>query len=108
MWPLLKELDDPELVEKLPTTLLHSRAESSARRYTGAYRHWKSWATTHQLPHFPAQPHRIALHMQSIGDQLESVEAVEAAVNALSCVHGLAGLNPPTRNPLVQETLQRP
>ena len=92
MWPLLKELDDPELaklVEKLPATLLHSRAESSVRKYTGAYRRWKSWATTHQLPHFPAQPHHIVLYLQSIGDQLESVSAAEAAVNALSWVHGL-------------------
>ena len=109
IWTLLKELDDPELVrlaERLPSTLLHSRADSTTKKYTGAYRRWKTWAATHALRHFPAQPHHIALYLQSIGDNLKSVSAAEAAVNALAWVHGLAGLHSPTSNPIVQETLK--
>ena len=39
VWPLLRGLKDPELVSlvgKLPSTLIHSRADSSAKKYTAA------------------------------------------------------------------------
>jgi len=91
------------LAERLPLTLLQSRADSSARKYTGAFRWWKTWAAEQPLP---AQPHHVALYLQSIGDYLESVSAAEAALNALSWVHSLAGLPSPTSNPIVQETFQ--
>ena len=76
VWPLIKDLEDPDLVrlaERLPTTLLHSRAYSTTKKYTGAYRRWKAWAV------FPST---ATLHctVQSIGDNLESVSAAEAAV----------------------------
>ena len=109
VWPLLRGLKDPELVRlvgKLPSTLIHSRADSSAKKYTAAFQRWRTWATTHNIPPFPAQGHHIALYLQSIGECLESVSAAEAAVNAISWVHGLAGLQSPTSNPIVQETLQ--
>ena len=105
----MKELDDPELTrlaERLPLTLLRSRADSSAKKYTGAFRRWKTWAAEHGLQPFPAQPHHVALYLQSIGDYLESVSAAEAAINAISWVHSLAGLPSPTHNPIVQETFQ--
>ena len=40
-WPLLKEFDDTELTRlasQLPATLLKSRADSSVKKYLGAYR----------------------------------------------------------------------
>jgi len=106
----LKEFDDPELIrlaERLPSTLLRSRADSSAKKYTGLFRWWKTWAAERDLQPFPAQPHHVALYLQSIGDYLESVSAVEAAINAISWVHGLAGLPSPTSNPIVQEGIKR-
>ena len=38
IWPMLKELGDPELLrlaKKLPTTVLRSRASSSCKKYIG-------------------------------------------------------------------------
>jgi len=105
----LKEFDDPELIrlaERLPAMLLGSRADSSARKYTGAFQWWKTWAAEHGLQPFPAQSHHVALYLQSIGDYLESVSAVKAAINALSLVHSLPDLPSPTSNPIVQETFQ--
>ena len=109
IWPLLKEFDDPELTRlasELPTTLLKSRADSTVRKYLGAYRHWKTWAMTHKLPSFPAKEHHVVLYLQNIGQRLESRSAAEEAVNALSWVHSLAGLDSPTNQPIVQATLQ--
>ena len=57
MWTTLKDLDDPELLRlarKLPSTVLQSRAISSSRKYTGAFRRWKQWAKDHKLPVFTA------------------------------------------------------
>ena len=108
-WSLLGELDDPELIRlanQLPGTLLQSRAGSSAKKYVGAFKRWKSWASSHRLPTFPAQARYVALYLQHLADQAKSKSAAEEAVNALAWVHGLAGINSPTSNPIVQETLQ--
>ena len=108
-WSLLGELDDPELIRlanQLPGTLLQSRASSSAKKYVGAFKRWKSWASSHRLPTFPAQARYVALYLQHLADQAKSKSAAEEAVNALAWVHGLAGINSPTSNPIVQETLQ--
>ena len=86
--------------------LLRSRAVSTTKKYVGAYRWWKAWAQSHALQRFPAQAHHIALYLQRIGDNIQSVSVAEAAVNALAWVHGLAGLHSLTSNLLVQETLQ--
>ena len=94
------------LANELPTTLLKSRADSSVRKYAGAYRRWRTWALAHKLPALPAKEHHVALYLQSIGQRLESKSAAEEAVNALSWVHSLAGLDSPTDKPIVQTTLQ--
>ena len=43
-WQLLKDLEDPELrylADVLPTTVLHSRANSSTWKYLGAFKRWE-------------------------------------------------------------------
>ena len=108
-WSLLRELDDPDLIRlanQLPDTLLRSRACSSAKKYVGAFKRWKSWATSHHLTSFPAQTHYVALYLQHLAEQTNSKSAAEEAVNALAWVHGLAGINSPANSPIVQETLQ--
>ena len=45
MWSMLKDLEDPELKEladKLPDTILHSRADSTVKKYLGAFKRWKA------------------------------------------------------------------
>ena len=109
VWTTLKELDDPELLRlarKLPTTVLHSRAMSSNRKYAGAFRRWKRWAQEHKLPAFPAKEQHVALYLQYIEDSLKSKAAAEEAVHALNWAHNLAGLESPTQSPLVQTTLE--
>ena len=106
---LLGELDDPELIRlanQLPAMLLQSRACSSANKYVGAFRRWKSWASSHHLPTFPVQAHCVALYLQHLAGQAKFKSAAEEALNALAWVHGLAGIYSPTNSPIVQETLQ--
>ena len=105
----MNDLDDPELKElasQVPGTVLKSRADSSTKKYLGAYRRWRNWATAHKLPAFPASPRHIVLYLQSISNRLQSKSAAEEAVHALAWVHNVAGLQSPTTNPLVQTMLQ--
>ena len=55
-WPLLEEIQDPELkglADKLPKTVLKSRADSTTKKYLGAFRKWKQWALKHGAKSFP-------------------------------------------------------
>ena len=62
--------------------------------------------TAYDLPAFPVKEHHVALYLHSIGQHLEFKSAAEEAVNALSWVHSLMGLESPMEKPTVQATLQ--
>jgi len=84
---MLKDVDDPELkvlASKLPSTILHSRADSTVQKYLRAYRKWKVWAIAHKLNPVPAKPHKSVLHLQHIGEMTSSKSAVEEACNAVA------------------------
>ena len=107
VWGTLKDLDDTDLLRlarELPSTVLQSRAISSSKKYTGAFRCWKQWALGHQLPVFPAKEQHVALYLQYIADVLKSKSA--EAVHALNWVHSLASLDSPAQSSLVQTTLE--
>ena len=108
-WKLLSELKDPELKElasRLLATILHSRANSTVKKYLGAYRRWKSWATAHKMDPVPARPHEFVLYLQHLGEETSSKAAVEEACNALSWVHSSVGLMPITADPFVKAALE--
>ena len=109
-WALLSNLEDPELrrlAQALPATVLRSRADSTTKKYLGAYKRWKTWAYARQgVPSFPVQELHLVLHMQHLSESTESKAAVEEAVHALSWLHGVAGLQPLGGSPLVKATLE--
>ena len=108
-WLLLNELEDPELQElasKLPSTILHSRADSTIKKYLGAFRRWKAWAISHNLIPVPAKPHEVALYLQHLAEESGSKSAVEEACNALAWIHSTAGLSSPSSHPFVKATLE--
>jgi len=105
----LEELQDPmlqELARKLPNTVLHSRADSTAKKYLGTFGRWKLWASQHQFPVLPAKPAYVALYLQHIGVEVQSKSAAEEVCNALARLQSTAGLASPTSSPLVKATLQ--
>ena len=109
VWTTLKELEDPELrglTERLPTSILNSKAESTTKKYLGAFRRWKAWASNHSLQVLPATEQQVALYLQNVAETSNSRAAVEEAVYALAWAHDLAGVVSPTTAILVQTTLQ--
>ena len=94
----MKYLEDPELKDlasRLPHTIMCSRADSTVKKYCGAFRRWQTWAMVHKLPPIPARPHELALYLQFIGEQSRSKSAAEEACNALTWVHSISGLASP-------------
>ena len=106
-WMLLNDLEDPELkilASKLPSTILHSRADSTTKKYLGAFRRWKTWATSHNLVSIPAKPHEVALYLQHVAEETRSKSATEEACHALAWVYSTAGLSSPSSHQFVKAT----
>ena len=101
-------MEDPELQElagKLPQTVMHSRADSTVRKYLAAYKRWKQWALKYGLPVMPAKEHHVGLYLQHLADTVASKSAVEEACNSLAWVHCTAGISSPTSSPFVRAIL---
>ena len=95
------------LAAELPAVVLDSRADSSTKKYIGAYQRWKVWAAAHQgVPSFPVQDGHLALYMVHLSESTQSKAAVEEIVHAVSWLHKVAGLQPPNASPLVHTTPQ--
>ena len=108
-WDLLRDLEDPELkklAEKLPDTILHSRADSTVRKYLGAFKRWKTWATERQISTIPVKDYHLALYLQFLADSTQSKSVIEEACNSVEWVHSTAGLSSPTVSPFVKATLE--
>ena len=93
-----RDLEDPEhkeLAQRLPDTTLHSRADSTVRKYLGAFKRWKSWASERQIAPMPAKDHHVALYIQFLADSTKSRSAIEEACNSIAWVHLMAGLSSP-------------
>ena len=108
-WKLMSDMEDPELkalARKPPTTILHSRADSTVKKYLGAFRRWKTWATSHNLVPIPAKPHEVALYLQHLGDRTQSKSAAKEACNALSWIHSSAGITSLSTHPFVKAALE--
>ena len=101
--PLFEQSEDPELQELaryLPTAVLQSKANSTAKKYLGAIQRWKQWALSHILKTFPVTSNYLALYLQLIEETAQSKSAVEEIVHAMAWLHDAAGLLSPTTNPL--------
>ena len=99
VWAAVKDVEDPELqelVDKLPNTILHSRANSTVKKLLAAYKRWKSWAKKNEMPAIPAKEHHVGFYLQHLADTIGSKSAVEEACNSLAWVHSTAGLVSPS------------
>ena len=108
-WTLLNELEDPELkglASRLPSTILHSRADTTVKKYLGAFKRWKTWAALYNFDAIPAKPHQFVLYLQHLSEVVQSKAAVEEACNATSWMHACAGLVSPMADSFVRTTLE--
>jgi len=94
IWQELSTYDDtPELAKlaaAVQETVIRSRADSTTKKYLGAFRHWKVWAHQQSLQVFPIKESQLVLYMQSLAESTRSKSAVEEACNAVAWVHVMA------------------
>ena len=88
------------------TTVIGSRADSTTKKYWAAFKRWKEWAKSHDLPIFPVKEAHLMLYMQSVGERTRSKSAVEEAYNALAWAHRIGDQQSPTESAAVKFTLQ--
>lgn len=95
IWSGLGEFKDPRLArlaERVKTTVMKSRADSTVRKYVGAFRRWCKWASDkEEITAFPVKAQQFVLYLEDIGSRSDSSAAVEEAVNSISWVQQIAG-----------------
>ena len=108
-WEDLTKIRDPQLqslVLGLKETVIKSRADSTVKKYTGAFGRWKRWAEgKEEIQAFPVIPLQFALYLQHIAVHSQSKAAVEEAVNALSWINQTVGLQPIAHEPFIKTVL---
>lgn len=98
-----EESDLIRLAEALPETVLKARAPNTTKKYSAAYRRWKEWVEGEHLgKSFPVNIALFALYLQHVGEKSNSCSAVSEAVNAVSWVQRLAGVEPVSQNQLIK------
>ena len=91
------------LAERLKTTILSSKANSTSLLYHRAYRKWKQFAiSTFDGNVFPANPIHVALYLQHLIEQSHSPNVIDSAFYGMKWAHSLAGIPSPTDNPIVE------
>jgi len=98
-WKLLDELYDPELknlASRLPDTIRHNPANSTVRKYIGAYKRWK-------LILLPAQPQHFVPYQQHLGNTVKSKSGMQYI--SLGALHVWLCF-PTSSHPFVKTTLE--
>ena len=100
-WSQLEGFKDPELQQLalgVPDMLLSGEADSTTKKYIGAFRRWKLWAEARQeVQSFPAQEAHVVLYMQHLGQSVQSKAARgggECIVMAASGSGSITGQQP--------------
>ena len=93
VWKTLADLEGPEfkkLAASLPGTVMHSRADSTTRKYMRAFQHWQAWAKPRgEVAVYPVRDVHFALYLQHLANTTKSKAAVDEAVNAINWVLSL-------------------
>ena len=101
LWKEIDGMQTPELrhlAERLIGTVLKSRANATTKKYLGAYVRWQHWAVKNHTTSFPVAVPMFALYLQDVGDRSKSKHAVKEAINVVSWVQSLAGVEPVSQN----------
>ena len=81
---------------------MRARATTTTNKYVRAYGRWKDWI--HPEKSLPIQVPKFLLYLQDLGEHSRSSAAITEAVNAISWVQHLAGMEPVNHNELVKTT----
>lgn len=95
-----------KLAASVKSSIVGSRADSTAKKYLGAFRRWKVWARQNFLQVFPVRETHLVLYMQYIADSTGSKAAVEESYNAMAWIHAMGNSHSPTESQFTKVVLQ--
>lgn len=91
------------LADRVKTTVLSSKADSTSILYFRAYRKWKDFALSKLNGSvFPASPFHVAIYLQHLLEESHSPSVIDSAFYGIKWAHSMAGIPSPTDNPIVE------
>ena len=105
-WADLSTLKDPSLVAlstRLRQVIILDKAPSTVRAYLAAFTRWHRWATSANLPSFPARAPHVALYLLQLAQSSASCSSATQASAALHWIHVKADVDDPTSHPVVKQ-----
>ena len=95
-----------ELIDKMGSLLLKSRAVNTVKKYDSGFGRWQVFITSRGGNVFPASPIHIALYLTHLIDTGSSFSVVSSAKYSIKWMHEINGYKDPTDNPFVKNLLE--
>jgi site-specific recombinase XerD len=92
-------------LEQVREYIRASKAENTLRGYQSDWRHFCTWCESHGLRPLPASPETIAAYIAECAARLK-VGSIQRRLNAIAEAHKVLGLESPTHNAIVRNTLK--
>jgi len=80
VWKSLGKLESDELqrlASAVSTSALQCKAASTTKKYLGAFKRWKTWASSYKLATFPADPVHVTLYLQHLAETKEAKQLLK-------------------------------
>ncbi len=82
-----------------------SKAESTLRGYRSDWRHFCAWCEARSLSALPASPDAVAAYVAECAGRLKT-GSIQRHLNAICEAHRAVGLESPTHQPIVKNTMK--
>ena len=92
-------------LEQVREYIRASKAESTLRGYQSDWRHFVEWSQARDICPLPASPEAVASYIAECAGRLK-VGSIQRRLNAISEAHKARGLESPTHNAMVRNTLK--
>ncbi|XP_066265891.1 uncharacterized protein [Branchiostoma lanceolatum] len=94
------------LSDLLSSIIVADRAPNTIKKYVGAFKKWKSFATAKGLPYLPATGPHLALYLLKLLQSSRSPAPLDSAAFAVAWAHRKACYSSPHLHPLPAQILQ--
>src|SRR5713226_5121037 len=92
-------------LEQVREYIRASKAENTLRGYQSDWRDFCAWCERHQLCPLPASPETVASYIAECAARLK-VGSIQRRLNAIAEAHKAVGLDSPTHNAMVRNTMK--
>jgi hypothetical protein len=95
-----------EVANKMTNFLMQSKADSTVKKYGGAFSHFQTFCDSNGFSSNPARSIHVAMYLTGLIDQGKSDHVVSSAVYAIKWVHNINDLPDPTESNIVKSLME--